>query len=307
MKPAPLPTRFAEWPTWLLIIAVYARLLGTFAAYRLGAINLPLATVLLAIAVAWFMSMQHELIHGHPTRWAWLNGLIGYAPFTLWYPYPLYRESHLLHHIDSRLTLPGVDPESTYVCPTRWAQAGPWLRRLLTLRKTFVGRLLIGPPWGVAHVLATELKALSAGDYRHLPLWLGHLTACAVLLYAIERYAGIPAGYYLLAVSWPALSLASVRAFYEHRALPNAPERTVINEGGWFTRWLFLNNNLHAVHHARPEVPWYALPAVYRAQRDSYLRANGGFYFPGGYLELFKAYAFRPIDAPAHPHGRRYE
>ena len=39
---------------------------------------------------------------------------------------------------------------------------------------------------------------------------------------------------------------------------------------------LLLNNNLHAVHHALPQVPWYRLPAEY-ARRDELLRRNGGY------------------------------
>ena len=40
------------------------------------------------------------------------RAVLGYAPFAVWYPYTLYRDSHLLHHNDEDLTLPGIDPES---------------------------------------------------------------------------------------------------------------------------------------------------------------------------------------------------
>ncbi|WP_311969800.1 fatty acid desaturase [Pseudomonas baltica] len=290
-----------EWPTWIVVIAVYSGWTGILLAYRAQLLNLPITTVLLAVWVAWFMSLQHELIHGHPTRQAWLNALFGYAPLSVWYPYALYRDSHLLHHTDSSLTLPDIDPESTYISQAHWAQAGPFKRRLLRIRKTFLGRLLLGPPWGVLALLISESQAIIGGNWRRAPMWLGHGLLCVAMLYAIQRFAGIPAWYYLLAVTWPALALASVRSFYEHRAQPMVPERTVINEGGWFTRLLFLNNNLHAVHHARPDVPWYSLPAFYRAQRDTFLSANGNFHVPGGYLQLLRQYAVRPVDDPAHP------
>ena len=290
-----------EWPTWIVIVAVYGGWLAILGAYHQALLNLPLATVLLAVWAAWFMSLQHELIHGHPTRSARVNALFGYAPLSVWYPYALYRDSHLLHHTDSTLTLPDIDPESTYISQARWDQAGPLKRRLLTVRKTFLGRLLLGPPWGVAALLACEWKTVARGDFRRAPMWLGHGALCVGMLYGIQHFAGLPAWYYLLAVTWPALSLASVRAFYEHRAQPMVPERTVINEGGWFTRVLFLNNNLHAVHHARPDVPWYSLPACYRAQRATFLSDNGNFHVPGGYLQLLRQYAWRPVDAPTHP------
>jgi fatty acid desaturase len=290
-----------EWPTWMLIGLVYGGWTAILGGFRLGWLNLPSTTVLLVIWVAWFMSMQHELIHGHPTRRPWLNALLGQAPLSIWYPYGLYRDSHLLHHSDSDLTLPDIDPESTYVSPARWNRAGPVMRGLLTARKTLLGRLLLGPPWGVIVLLAGTCRDFTQGDWRRLPLWLGHGALCAILLYGIERIAGLPAGYYLLAVTWPALSLASVRSFYEHRASADIAERTVINEGGWFTRLLFLNNNLHAAHHARPDVPWYALPAFYRSRREALLAGNGRFHLTGGYWQLLRRYAVRPVDAPAHP------
>lgn len=290
-----------EWPTWVLIGLVYGGWTAILAAYRLHWLNLPLTTVLLVLWVAWFMSMQHELIHGHPTRRAWLNALFGQVPLSIWYPYGLYRDSHLLHHTDSSLTLPDVDPESTYVSQARWDRAGPVMRCLLSARKTFLGRLLLGPPWGVIALLVSTLRDFAQSDWRRAPMWLSHIALCAILLQGIEYLAGLPAGYYLLAVTWPALSLASVRSFYEHRAAPHPAERTVINEGGWFTRLLFLNNNLHAAHHARPDVPWYALPAFYRARREALLAGNGHFHVPGGYWQLLRRYAVRPVDAPVHP------
>jgi fatty acid desaturase len=35
-------------------------------------------------------------------------------------------------------------------------------------------------------------------------------------------------------------------------------------------RLLILNMNLHRVHHQRPALPWWALPAQFRASRDRY-------------------------------------
>lgn len=42
------------------------------------------------------MSLQHELIHGHPARWPAFNALPGYLSLAAWYPCPLYRDGHLL-------------------------------------------------------------------------------------------------------------------------------------------------------------------------------------------------------------------
>ncbi len=55
----------SELPTWLLIIAIYTGWFTTLAYWR--TLGLLPATVLLIWFTAWYMSLQHELIHGHPT------------------------------------------------------------------------------------------------------------------------------------------------------------------------------------------------------------------------------------------------
>ncbi|MGH6718297.1 MAG: fatty acid desaturase, partial [Alphaproteobacteria bacterium] len=67
-------------------------------------------------------------------------------------------------------------------------------------------------------------------------------------------------------------------------------------------RILFLGNNYHAVHHRDPWRPWYDLGAVYRAERDAFHRANGGFVFKG-YREIVARYLVRRCDEPVHPGG----
>ena len=63
---------------------------------------------------------------------------------------------------------------------------------------------------------------------------------------------------------------------------------------------LYLNNNLHVVHHMHPQVPWYRLPAVYAANRDHYLRRSGG-YSSRNYAQIFRTYLFRAKDPVPHP------
>jgi len=102
-----------QWPTWALIVAIYGGWFGLATHARV--LGLPLTTALLALVSAWYMSLQHELLHGHPTRSAHLNALLGFAPLAVWFPYRVYRDSHLQHHDDPHLTHPGCDPESYFV------------------------------------------------------------------------------------------------------------------------------------------------------------------------------------------------
>jgi fatty acid desaturase len=82
---------------------IYAGWFATLAFWQ--TLGLLPATLLLIGFTAWYMSLQHELIHGHPTRFAWLNQLFGTLPLAVWYPYGLYRDSHLAHHRHDSLTI----------------------------------------------------------------------------------------------------------------------------------------------------------------------------------------------------------
>ena len=137
------PTARTEWPTWVALVAVY----GAWVAAICGSVVLGpyLTTPLLILICAWYMSIQHELVHGHPTRIRWLNKALGFAPLAIWFPYTLYAESHLRHHNDKNLTLPDIDPETHYVSGARWDTSGKVMRLLYTARKSFWGRFFFLP------------------------------------------------------------------------------------------------------------------------------------------------------------------
>jgi len=289
----------AEWPTWLLIAVIHGGWGATLVFWRtLG--TLP-ATLLMIWWCAWYMSLQHELIHGHPTRWPAVNRLFGTLPLAVWYPYRLYRDSHLRHHVDFHLTLPALDTESSYVSPAEWAGMGRAMRALLWLNKTFWGRMLVGPAIAIGGAWRDAIREPLRGDWRYAGMWLRHLGLLAGLLWTVDAVAGVSPIRYLLAIAYPAQSLAMVRSFYEHRPAEDHKQRVVLNEAGPVFRLLFLNNNYHLVHHELPSLPWYLLPRVYRAWRDDYIARSGGFHVRG-YGELARRHGWRPVDAPVHPH-----
>ena len=63
---------------------------------------------------------------------------------------------------------------------------------------------------------------------------------------------------------------------------------------------LFLNNNLHVVHHAHPAVPWYRLPAIYAENRAHYLRRNEHYHYRS-YAQIFGRYLVKAKDPVPHP------
>ena len=76
--------------------------------------------------------------------------------------------------------------------------------------------------------------------------------------------------------------------------------RTVIVESGLFGSLLYLNNNLHAVHHAFPGLPWHAIPAARRAHRHRFDGPEGPRVHPG-YAAIARRWLLRPRGYPIHP------
>lgn len=293
-------TARTEWPTWLLIVVIHGGWLAL--ALNFTALGPWLGLPLLAVACAWHTSLQHELLHGHPTRVTWVNTLLASAPLALWYPFAVYRRSHLQHHSDDDLTLPGRDPESYYVDPKTWRRYPAPVRGLLWFNKTVAGRLLVGPALAVGATWAGELRRIRGGDHGAAAVWLLHGILVGALLWWLDRVCGISPLQYVFGVAYPALSLALLRAYYEHRPWPGHKERCVLNEAALPWRVLYLNNTYHLVHHDLPGIPWFLLPAVYRARRREYLQRSGGFLVPG-FLHLVRRHLFRPVDSPVHPFG----
>lgn len=292
-------TARTEWPTWLLLIGVYA---GWFALILYtDTLGLWLSTVLLIVLLTLWQSLQHELLHGHPTRFNAVNKVLGYVPFTVWYPYTLYRDRHLLHHNDEDLTVPGVDPESRYVNQQQWADSSLFERGLHWLNKTVLGRVLLSAPLFLWRTACNELRGLRQGDRQAWRMWLTHGTVAVLMLSFIAVYSTMPVWHYLALVTVPSLALASVRSFYEHRPSPHPEQRTVLNEASWAWSLLWLNNNLHLVHHDLPKLPWYVLPEVYRARREQWVARSGGF-LVHGYGQLIRRHGLKTIDSPRHPY-----
>lgn len=285
-----------EWLTWGLATAIYAGWL----ALVLNHAQLPWWAIMAfgSVAVAWQMSLQHECLHGHPTNTRWVNDAVAYLPLCLWLPYSVYRESHLVHHREHQLTLPGIDPESFYVSKEAWQYLGPVSRSFLWARNSLLGRLALGPAEAAARCWIGEFRRVSGGETDRLPMIATHLLLVAAIFWFLEAVCAFPAWQYVLLVAYPGTALALHRSFAEHQAATEPAHRTAIIEGAWFWRLLYLNNTYHVVHHDHPELPWYSIPSRYRANRDHYLEKNGGYLLPG-YWHLARRYFLRAKEHPS--------
>lgn len=294
--PATTTTPAVEWPTLLLLIATYGLwALGTTAAFAVS----PLLGILLTgLAIGQFSSLQHEILHGHPFRAKPLNEALAFPALTLTVPYGRFRDTHLAHHHDPILTDPYDDPESNYLDPVVWARVPGWIKVLYRFNNTLMGRVTLGPLLGNALWLVGEWKLIRKNEPGLRRDWALHALGLIPVI-AWLSYAAMPWWGYLLA-AWIGHALLKIRTFLEHRAHEAARARTVIIEDRGPLALLFLNNNLHVVHHMHPNVPWYRLPALYAANRDHYLRRNDGYIYRN-YLEIFRAHFFRAKDPVPHP------
>lgn len=253
-----------------------------------------------AYVIAWHFSLQHEAIHAFRRVPDWLRVALVYPPIGLWFPFPLYYESHRIHHRNTYLSYPGQDTETAYIKSADWAAMGPIARGFLTANQTMLGKLTLGPFIRLWRLAKRESSLIRAGDRAHLRSWVIHVMWLVVLYYVVSEVAGMPFWQYIVLIAFPGMSLGFVRAFAEHRAAPRPGQRTAHTESHWLWSLLWLNNNLHIAHHLRPMIPWYELPAFCRKHRAKLLEHNGGFVWRG-YGEIFRRFLVRPVFVPRHP------
>jgi fatty acid desaturase len=287
-----------EWPTIAMIGLCYG---GWLVAGLAIWPHYPVAALMLmGLSCALHSSLQHEVLHGHPTNKAWLNEvLIGALPLAPAYPFRRFKVLHLRHHHDERLTDPYDDPESYYVDGRDWADISTPLRMLLIANNTMIGRIMIGPFLMVFSFLAKEIKLILQGDSKVALAWLLHGAGLLLLAGTMHLAFGLPFWLYTITSGYIGMSIISVRTYCEHQAADAFNHRTVIVERSALS-WLFLNNNLHLVHHKAPGLAWYQLPQLMREKREEWLAMNNGYVF-GGYFDILKQYAFRPKEPVVHP------
>jgi fatty acid desaturase len=291
-------TGAAEWPTFALAVVVYGLWFGVTFFWR--ALPPWALAGLGAWTVAWHMSLQHEIIHDHPTRSRRLNAWIGAWPLALWLPFEAYRRSHLQHHNDTRLTDPLDDPESYYWNRRQWDEIGALGRGLVRAQATLLGRVTIGPAWSMSRFWGNEIRLIAAGDKRRRTALGRHALEVGVVLAWLLGVCHMPFWTYFWGFAYSGTALALVRSFAEHRAGRDVERRTAIVERSWILGPLFLFNNLHSAHHLRPSLPWYRLPRWYRANREALIARNGGLVY-ASYFDVARRYWRRPHDKPLHP------
>lgn len=285
-----------EWPTVGLIALSYG--VWLLAGFWLWPVVPVLALLIMVVMAALQSSLVHECLHGHPTRHRLVNEALVTLPLSLVYPYRRFKALHLAHHHDARLTDPFDDSESYYQARWKHAAMPGWLKWLLKINNTLIGRMVLGPLLGTYNFIVSDFKLARANADGVRLAWALHLPAVAVVL-GLAWAMGIPVWLYVVAVAWPAASLISLRTFAEHQWHETPEGRTIIVERSPLA-WIFLHNNLHFVHHQLPSVPWYKLPGIYAAKRAEWQERNQGYVFPN-YRALWRQWAVQAKEPVVHP------
>jgi fatty acid desaturase len=290
-----------EWPTVFLVLSCYGTWLA--AGLFLWPVS-PIATLaVLALTIAFQSSLVHEILHGHPTRNALVNEAFVFLPIGLFWPFRRFKTLHLRHHADERLTDPFDDPESCYQALWRHEELPGAMKSLLRINNTMAGRFVFGPWLSAFAFIAGDIRQMFAGDRVIRKAWLLHAIGLAIVVPVVVFGFGMPLWLYVLVPMWLGQSMISIRTFAEHQWSEHPEGRTVIVERSPLS-FLFLNNNLHFVHHKKPTVAWYKLPRLFSDDREKWLKANNGYSYPN-YLALLKAYAFKAKEPVIHPALRR--
>lgn len=285
-----------EWRTLSLIVFCYG--LWGVALFWLWSLVPVVSILALILACALHGSLSHEILHGHPFANKRINDALVFLPLSLFFPYQRFRDLHLAHHQNSALTDPYDDPESNYMDPAVWHQLGRFQQRILRLNNTLAGRIVLGPAVGQVCFMRAEMQLLAQGDRAVLRAWGLHGLGLIGVLWLIVLSPS-PVWAALLG-AYGGAGVIKMRTFLEHRAHEAQRARTVIIEDKGPLALLFLNNNLHVVHHMHPNLPWHALPAAYARNKAYYQRVNQGYVYPS-YGAIIRQYLWQAKDPVPHP------
>ena len=286
-----------DWRTLVIAVLVYGGWLATVFLHK----QMPwwATFALLTWFGAWHLSLQHELVHGHPFRNSKLNAALASLSLTMWVPFLSFKRDHISHH-NSTLTHPKLDTESYYSMPEQWQHSDRFLRSIYWANRTIAFRLTVWSVFStVQYFFADAWRAIRNVDNAR-SAWVLHIPGLIAVTYIVNNLAGMSVIEYLIGGVFASHSLNMMRSFAEHKTLGDESTRTAMIDAGRVMSLLMLNNNLHIAHHDEPSAPWYKVPEV--AERlNAFERAQKiDALYKGGYGELLRRFTFKPYDQPVY-------
>ena len=284
----------AEWRTLLVVLSVYGLTVLTVLRYEV--LTPWLAIPMLAVLGAWHLSMQHEVLHGHPFKNQFLNDAIGGIPVTLWIPYLAFKKDHHEHHL-SDLTNPALDNESYYVSQEQWDKAGRIRRAAWTANRTILFRIFVWTIVSTMTYVLSVLKRAARNEKSDRLAVVLHVVGVVFVVYLV-LLSNMPLWQFALGTVYGGRILNAIRPFPEHKYQSGVETRTAMIMAGPFMSLLMLNNNLHVAHHDEPGVPWYGYHKLMNRVNAVERARDAGLLYEGGYAEVFRKFSFKPVDSP---------
>ena len=283
-----------EWKTLGVIVAVYG--LTVLTVVRYDVLTPWLAIPMLAVLGAWHLSMQHEVLHGHPFKSQFINDAIGSIPVTLSIPYLAFKKDHHEHH-KSDLTNPELDNESFYVTQEQWDNAGPIRRAAWTANRTILFRMFVWTIVSTISYVTLVLKRAVRNEQGDRLAVVLHVIGVVAVVYLVSL-SSMPLWQFALGTVYGGRILNAIRPFPEHKYQNGVETKTAMIMAGPFMSLLMLNNNLHIAHHDDPKIPWYRVNELSKRVNAVERAREAGVLYEGGYAEVFRKFSFTPVDSP---------
>ena len=283
-----------EWKTLGVIVAVYG--LTVLTVVRYDVLTPWLAIPMLAVLGAWHLSMQHEVLHGHPFKSQFINDAIGNIPVTLWMPYFAFKKDHHEHH-KSDLTNPELDNESFYVTQEQWDNAGTIRRAAWTANRTILFRMFVWTIVSTISYVTLVLKRAVRNEQGDRLAVVLHVIGVVAVVYLVSL-SSMPLWQFALGTVYGGRILNAIRPFPEHKYQNGVETKTAMIMAGPFMSLLMLNNNLHIAHHDDPKIPWYRVNELSKRVNAVERAREAGVLYEGGYAEVFRKFSFTPVDSP---------
>lgn len=244
--------RQVAWPTVALALAVVASYVVVVASAVAGALPLPLAVACAACVVYVAFTPMHEAAHanvsGGVRGWRWLDPAVGWAMSLLFgSPFTAFRSVHLRHH---GRTNHADDPDLWVASDHALGVVARCLTILPHYHWTYLRRLMWATPQSQreGRVAAAVLVGVAAGLAGLA--FAGH-GATVLLLWALPT--ALASGALAFAFDWlPHVPHKRTGRYVDTRAVDVRALDV-----------LLLGQNLHAVHHLYPRVPFFRYRAVF--------------------------------------------
>lgn len=256
------------WPTLVLTGLVVILFVTNLALFAFGVTSAWLATSVLAALTYMAYTPLHEAVHGNVhgsnLRLKWLNDLCGYlvAPLIA-VPYQSHRVEHFTHHRytnqpdkdpDFMVSGMGRGPISAVVTVVRFILLQNtffvrtyWQKASLKERGIYICEVMFSLGWRVAFLVAVD----QAGSV--VVILLGYFLGGFFTAYWFAYRPHVP---------------------YNNQERYRNTSSLIMPRWMKPLEWFWLGQNLHAIHHLFPRVPFYRYHALYR-EIEPVLRAHG--------------------------------